>query len=160
MEHTQSSLRRSISERLEKLDGQELEQIDHVVQAMEIAGEGGLHYLGRFLGIHLTENGGFTMELGKQNENTYGVAQGGALYTFADIAIGYKIINEVDSGTQVYTLELKMNFVKPGKGRRLYAFPALLHQGNKTVAAECKITDEENELVAVALGTFFLKKKG
>jgi uncharacterized protein (TIGR00369 family) len=141
---------------LEHLNDEELNQVRHVIESMK-KGKEGLHYSGRFLGIDLEDNGQMTMTLGMQNANIYGVAQGGALFTFADVAIGFYIMTKIPDDKNVLTLELKMNYVKPGKGRKLYAKPNIKHLGNRTVVSECEIVDENNELVAQALGTFFLK---
>jgi uncharacterized protein (TIGR00369 family) len=99
------------------------------------------------------------MRLGLQNGNTYGVAQGGAIYTLADVAIGFSILKEVSKEEKVFTLELKMNFIEKGEGARLIAEPVILRQGKSTVVAECNITDETGKLVAKALGTFYIARQ-
>lgn len=152
------SLYNQLKEKIYALSESELRQVIHVIESMESSQEG-LHYNGRFLGINLDDQGEMTMSLGLQNENTYGVAQGGALYTFADIAIGYHIMTKIPKDCKVFTLEMKMNYVKPGKGNKLFAKPHINHLGKNTVVSECKILDEEGDLVAIALGTFFLKRE-
>lgn len=145
-----------ILEDLETLSNEELLQISHVIEAMKSTKQR-LHYNGRLLGINLDDNGEMTMTLGMQNANTYGVAQGGALYTLADVAIGFDIMTKIPKDCQVFTLEMKMNYIKPGKGEKLFAKPTINHIGKNTVVADCKIEDENNQVVAIALGTFFLK---
>lgn len=115
-----------------------------------------MHLLGKFLGIKQKEDGTTEMKLGIQNENTYGVAQGGAIYTLADVAIGFTILKSLAEGEKVFTLELKVNFIRKGQGSHLIATPTILYQGNKTVVTECDITDEKGILIAKALGTFYL----
>jgi uncharacterized protein (TIGR00369 family) len=146
-----------ILELLETLSNEEIDQVSHVINALKGSKEG-LHYNGRLQGINLEDHGEMTMTLGLHNANTYGVAQGGALYTLADVAIGFTIMTKIPDDCQVFTLELKMNYVKPGKGEKLYARPIINHLGKNTVVAECKVVDEQNELVALALGTFFIKR--
>lgn len=145
-----------ISMELEDLSNEELNQIAHVIRALKESKKG-LHYTGRLLGIGIEDNGEMSMTLGMQNANTYNVAQGGALYTLADVSIGYYIMTKIPKDSQVYTLELKMNYIKPGKGKKLYAKPSIVHLGKSTVVSECKILDDQSKLVAIALGTFFLK---
>lgn len=147
----------SILEKLETLSEEQIDQVLHVIDAMKNSKEG-LHYNGRLQGINLEDNGEMTMTLGLQNANSYGVAQGGALYTLADVAIGFTIMTKIPKDCQVFTLELKMNYVKPGKGEKLYAKPIINHLGRNTVVAECKIVNEKDDLIALALGTFFLKR--
>ncbi len=115
-----------------------------------------MHFLGRFLGIEQHADGITEMKLGSQNENTYGVAQGGAIYTLADVAIGFGILKTLAEGEKVFTLELKVNFIEKGQGVSLLATPIILRRGRNTVAAECAVTDEKGTLVAKALGTFYI----
>lgn len=120
-----------------------------------------MHFLGRFLGIKQNSDGTTEMKLGIQNENTYGVAQGGSIYTLADVAIGFGILKNMSEGEKVFTLELKVNFIEKGQGHRLIASPTILRQGKNTVVAECSIIDEKGKLIAKALGTFYIvREKG
>ena len=151
-------LLRELAEQLQNMDCEQLQTVQHAVDALTASARGGLHYFGRFLGIDWSEDGEAFMRLGPHNANTYGVAQGGALFTLADIAIGYKILQEILSEEKVYTLELKMNYIKKGVGNKLTAKPNILHKGRKTVAADCRIEDEAGELVAYAVGTFYLTR--
>ncbi len=136
---------------------QELQHIQHVIHSMEESKKEGFYYLGHFLGINVLNTDEVTMDLGIQNANTYGVAQGGAIYTLADIALGYKILHTSVEESKVLTIELKVNYIKQGRGSKLYARPIILHSGKTTVVGQCTITDDEEDLVAVALGTFIVK---
>jgi uncharacterized protein (TIGR00369 family) len=149
-------LKQDINEELDRCSVDELECIQRVIQTVKRSEKGGLHSLGRFLGINLTDIDRISMDLGIQNANKYGVAQGGAIYTLADVALGYKIISEVEDKRKVLTIELKVNYMKQGKGTRLYAEPIILHQGKNTVVGQCMVVDDQNDLIAVALGTFFV----
>jgi uncharacterized protein (TIGR00369 family) len=135
---------------------EELEQVQHVLASFDKAKAERLHYLGHFLGIELHPDEDAKMHLGMHNGNTYGVTQGGALYAFADIDIGYRIMSKLSEEEKVFTLEMKMNYVKPGQGNMLIAKTDLLHWGRQTVVAQCRIEDESGDLVAHALGTFFV----
>ncbi len=147
----------SIERRLADLDSHELNHIQHVLDALESTKDGTMHYLGKFLGMKETDDG-IMMGLGLQNENTYGVVQGGALYTLADVAIGYHVLLKITENEQVYTIELKVNFIKKGTGNYVHAKPRILHWGKRTVVAECSMYDEEEKLIAQALGTFIIVK--
>ena len=138
---------------------EELHQVQHVLKTLRSSrAEGALHYLGQFLGIEFESEDLVYMNLGMQNANTYGVAQGGALYTLADVAIGYKLLPRLQENQQVFTLELKVNYIKQGRGKVVAAKPKILHFGKRTVVAECSIEDENNSLIAQALGTFIINK--
>ena len=140
-------------------------ELDEVAYVLSLYGESSqahhpntvpMHFLGRFLGIEQHADGTAEMKLGAQNENTYGVAQGGAIYTLADVAIGFSILKTLSEGEKVFTLELKVNFIEKGQGDRLLAVPVILRRGRSTVAVECTVTDDKGTLVAKALGTFYI----
>ncbi|WP_416145429.1 PaaI family thioesterase [Planococcus koreensis] len=151
-----------LQKELAALDQKELDEVAYV---LSLYGESSrvsrpdivpMHFLGRFLGIEQHADGTAEMKLGAQNENTYGVAQGGAVYTLADVAIGFSILKTLEEGEKVFTLELKVNFIEKGQGAHLLAVPVILRRGRSTVAAECTVTDDNGTLVAKALGTFYI----
>jgi uncharacterized protein (TIGR00369 family) len=153
----------AIQEQLTALKDHELAEVAHVLslyEEQEVSQDHPtavpMHFLGRFLGITQNQDGTSEMKLGLQNANTYGVAQGGAIYTLADVAIGFSILREVEEGQKVLTLELKVNFIEKGQGSRLIAAPAILRRGKSTVVSECAVTDQHGKLVAKALGTFYI----
>lgn len=147
-----------ITTKLEQLSETELDHAEKFLDALFTKEEKPFnHYLGKFLEIN-QEADLFTMKLGKQTENTYGVAQGGAVFSLADIAIGFYLIKQLPEEINVFTLELKMNFIKAGTGAYLRAVPSILHLGNTTSVTECEIFNDKEELVAKAFGTFYLKR--
>lgn len=154
-----------IQQQLEALNEKELTEVAHLLSLYsESSGTFQtdavpMHFLGRFLGISQHADGTAEMELGLQNENTYGVAQGGAIYTLADVAIGFSILKNLAQEEKVFTLELKVNFIEKGQGARLMAVPVILRQGRSTVVCECTVSDEKGTLVAKALGTFYISRR-
>ncbi|MFS0823908.1 PaaI family thioesterase [Bacillus sp. 1P02SD] len=117
-----------------------------------------MHYIGKWLGISESEDC-MIMELGPQNDNTSGVAHGGALYSLADTAIGFAIRKQLPPDNAVFTLEMKMSFIKKGEGKKLIAKPTILQFGNRIVYSECTIFDDEGDTVAKANGSFYITKK-
>lgn len=151
-----------LQKQLESLNPAELEQAAYLLSLLQEpkADSTGsavpMHFLGRFLGMVQNRDGTTEMALGFQNENTYGVAQGGSIYTLADVAIGFSILQNLTEGEKVFTLELKVNFIEKGQGSHLIATPLILRQGRSTVVSECSIHDVSGKLVAKALGTFYI----
>lgn len=148
----------NIAKKVSSLRNDELHYISHALDALIESRDSSMHYLGKFLGITESDEG-FVMDLGKQNENIYGVAQGGAVYTLADVSIGFNILQQLSGTGKVLTQELKVNFIKKGEGDFLYASPNVLHKGRKTVIADCSIRDRNGQLVAQALGTFYITER-
>jgi len=151
-----------LQKQLESFNPIELEQAAYLLsllqepQADPTGNAVPMHFLGRFLGMVQNQDGTTEMALGFQNENTYGVAQGGSIYTLADVAIGFSILQNLTENEKVFTLELKVNFIEKGQGTRLIATPLILRQGRTTVVSECAIHDDTGKLVAKALGTFYI----
>ena len=151
-----------IQQQLAKLNEKELSEVAHV---LSLYGESSrtlhpdalpMHFLGRFLGITQHADGTAEMELGLQNENTYGVAQGGAIYTLADVAIGFKILKNLTEEEKVFTLELKVNFIEKGQGSRIARHGRFCCYWSLPVVCECTVVDDKGTLVAKALGTFYI----
>lgn len=153
-------LLKAIQNKLTNCTEEELEHVQHVMSSFDTSvepkGTARLHYFARFLGIEWDGEKG-TMTLGMQHANTYGVAQGGTIYTLADIAMGYIILDTLPENQTSHTLELKLNYIAPGKGTHLYAYPEVIHRGRQTAVVQCRIENEEKKLIAQGLGTFFIK---
>ena len=151
-----------IIEQLENLSLSELDEVNYFLSTYKKSstiGQSGnvpMHFFGRLAGLRQLDNDQVEMNLGIQNVNTYGVAQGGSIYTLADVTIGFMILNQLSEGQKVFTLEMKVNFINKGIGTRLIATPSVLRWGRTTVVSECTIEDDNGNLVAKALGTFYV----
>ncbi len=151
-----------IIEQLDCLSSSELAEVNYFLSTYKKSptigqsGNAPMHFFGRFAGLRQLDESQVEMRLGIQNVNTYGVAQGGSIYTLADVTIGFMIFNQLTEGQKVFTLEMKVNFINKGVGSRLVATPSILRWGRTTVVAECTIEDDNGNLVAKALGTFYV----
>ncbi|MED4352820.1 PaaI family thioesterase [Schinkia azotoformans] len=154
-----NALLNELYDNIERCSIEELELLQHLANSLNKTRESGFHFLGHSLGIELAVENEAVMHLGLHNENRYGNAQGGAIYTLADVTIAKQIIDKLPDDKNVYTLEMKMNYFKPGHGKQLHAKSSILHWGRKTVVGECDILDEGEELVAKAIGTFYVARK-
>ncbi|ARD47962.1 hypothetical protein SporoP37_07260 [Sporosarcina sp. P37] len=153
-----------IQKKLDAFSPKELKEINYILSTYaktaeaSAGGEVPMHFFGRLAGLTRLDAYRVEMDLGLHNVNTYGVAQGGAVFTLADVAIGFLLLEELPEGQKVFTLELKINFIKKGKGVRLIATPKIISAGKTIVVAECNVEDEFGVIVAKALGTFFLSR--
>lgn len=144
-------------EQLDNLSPSELDEVNYFLSSYKKSTTNvPMHFFGRLVGLRQMAGNQVEMSLGIQNVNTYGVAQGGSIYTLADVTIGFLILNQLAEGQKVFTLEMKVNFIRKGTGKRLVATPFILRRGGTTVVAECMIEDDEGNLVAKALGTFYI----
>lgn len=94
------------------------------------------------------------LKLEERHANTIGIAHGGIIATLLDAAMGTAAFT---TGKDVVTLEMKLNFVAPGKiGNIIIAKGVVLHCGSKTIVTEGRIFDEKGTLMALATGTYFV----
>jgi uncharacterized protein (TIGR00369 family) len=109
------------------------------------------------LGAHLVAatNGAseVVLALADQHLNAWQVAHGGVTMTLADIALATAARSLADDGVGVVTVEMKVNFMQPGRGE-LRAYGRVLHRSTTMAYCEGEVRDSEGHFVAKALGTF------
>ncbi len=76
--------------------------------------------------------------------NTWGIAHGGVTMTLADVALAMAARSLADDGVGCVTIEMKVNFMQPGRGE-LRAFARVLHRSTtmpiaKVRSATAKVT--------------------
>jgi uncharacterized protein (TIGR00369 family) len=79
---------------------------------------------------------------------------GGILAALADTAAAIAAFSAVPKGTEIVTVELKINYLEPVPGGRIKADARVLRAGRNFVVAECEIFNESGSLAAKALLTF------
>lgn len=85
--------------------------------------------------------------------NTWHVAHGGVTMTLADVALATAARSLAGDGMGVVTVEMKVNFMQPGRGE-LRAFGRVLHRSTTMAYCEGEVRDDSGHFVAKALGTF------
>ncbi len=93
------------------------------------------------------------LPLAPRHMNTWQVAHGGVTMTLADIALAMAARSVAADGVGVVTVEMKVNFMQPGRGE-LRAYGRVLHRSTTMAYCEGEIRDSEGHFVAKALGTF------
>lgn len=56
--------------------------------------------------------------------------------------------------TRVSTIDLRVDFVRPGKGESFYAMARLLRSGNKVAVVRMELHDQKDTLIALGTGTY------
>ncbi|MGN6653395.1 PaaI family thioesterase [Trinickia sp.] len=109
------------------------------------------------LGVRLisAENGEseVALMLADTQLNTWQVAHGGVTMTLADVALATAARSLAADGVGVVTVEMKVNFMQPGRGE-LRAFGRVLHRSTTMAYCEGEVRDDSGHFVAKALGTF------
>jgi uncharacterized protein (TIGR00369 family) len=96
----------------------------------------------------------FTMRVKPRHKQMHGVVHGGVLATLADTVAAIAAYTSVPRGTQIATVELKINYLEPVHDGRIKAEAQVLRAGRNFVVVECEIFNERGSLAAKALMTF------
>jgi uncharacterized protein (TIGR00369 family) len=110
------------------------------------------------LGLHLEslEIGRvvFTMKIKPRHKQIHGVVHGGVLATVADTVAAIAAYTTVPKGTDIATVEMKINFLEPVPDGKIKAEGRVLRTGRNFVVTECEIYKEDGKMAAKALLTF------
>lgn len=112
----------------------------------------------KYLGMDVNEikSGEVKLSLFVAHEytNMYKIAHGGVLMSLADTAMGAACLS---CNKKVVTLDFNMNMIKAApEAMEIFALGRILHDGSRTMVAECDLLDSKNNLLAKARGTFFV----
>jgi uncharacterized protein (TIGR00369 family) len=89
--------------------------------------------------------------------NMYKIAHGGVLMSLADTAMGAACLS---CNKKVVTLDFNMNMIKAApEATQIFALGRILHDGSRTMVAECELLDGKDNLLAKARGTFFVLER-
>jgi uncharacterized protein (TIGR00369 family) len=94
------------------------------------------------------------MTTADHHRQIHNVMHGGVIAALADTAAAIAAYTVVPRGTEVVTVELKINYLLPVGGGKVWAEGKVLRAGRNFVVVECDITNQEGALVAKALMTF------
>jgi uncharacterized protein (TIGR00369 family) len=96
----------------------------------------------------------FSMRVKPRHKQLHGVVHGGVLATVADTVAAIAAYTTVPKGTNIATVELKINFLEPVPGGKIRAEARVLRAGRNFVVTECEIYLENGTMAAKALLTF------
>lgn len=105
--------------------------------------------------VRLSKGGAvLTVTTGDHHRQIHNVMHGGVIAALADTAAAIAAYTVVPRGTEVVTIELKINFLLPVRGGKLRAEGRVLRAGRNFIVVECDVTREDGSLAAKALMTF------
>lgn len=113
--------------------------------------------IAKLLGFELThvdlDRARIELDAGPEHANPMGTLHGGVLCDIADAAMSMAFASGLTAKESFTTLEIKMNFLRPVWTAHLVAEGKMLKRGKTVGLMECRITDQEGELVAYATST-------
>lgn len=95
-----------------------------------------------------------SMEVKKRHKQIQDVVHGGVLAALADTAAAIAAYTVVPHGTEIATIELKINYLSAVPGGKIRAEGKVLRAGRNFVITECEVFDVKGNLAAKALLTF------
>lgn len=84
-----------------------------------------------------------------------GLLHGGVITTLADVAGGYAALTIMPENTEVLTVELKINLMRPANANKVIAIGEVIKAGKTLVIVETTVTDEKNKILAKMISTMF-----
>ncbi len=94
------------------------------------------------------------MRVGKRHRQIHGVVHGGCLATLADTVAAIAAYSALPRGTEIATIEMKINFLEAVAAGVIRAEGRVLRVGRNFVVTECEIRNQDGSLAAKALLTF------
>lgn len=94
-----------------------------------------------------------TMPVTKDIQQYMGLVHGGAISTLADTAATFAALTALPDGTDVITIEFKLNFLEPIAKRGVAADAKLIRLGGRTAIAEATVREAGSGTPA-AIGLF------
>src|SRR5215475_9995444 len=117
-----------------------------------------LSRLSALLGFHVeslkTGRAVLSMEVKELHKQIHDVVHGGVLAALADTAAAIAAYTVVPQGTEIATVELKINYLSAVPGGTIKAVGKVLRAGRNFVVTECEVIDAKGRLAAKALLTF------
>ena len=96
------------------------------------------------------------VDITEKSLNPFGIVHGGLIYTLADSAMGIALATTGKSGV---TLNSTIDYLTPGKGKKLIADTEIVKDAKSIVVFRVNIKDENDTLVSVASGTYYIINK-
>lgn len=88
--------------------------------------------------------------------NLNGAMHGGVIAYIADTVMGSLVHRFLPKERMSVTSEIKINYMRPATEGKLITLAEILHLGKRTAVAECKMYDEDQNLVGCSTASFII----
>ena len=99
------------------------------------------------------------LEIQDKHRNPHGVVHGAVIYALADTGMGGALTSKLDEGQICSTIEIKINYFRPGVSGRISCHTRIVNQGKRTAVLESDVLDDQERLIARAMGTFMILER-
>ena len=86
--------------------------------------------------------------------NPSGTVHGGVISTLIDVSMAEALNTMVEEGEQPFTIQITVNYMKPGKPGTLTSTAEVRKGGERITNVEAELVQEEDEVIALATGTY------
>src|ERR687889_2412074 len=87
--------------------------------------------------------------------NPSGTVHGGVISTLIDASMAEALNTMVDEGEQPFTIQITVNYMKPGKPGMLTSTARVRKGGERITIVEAEVVQEDgDEVIALATGTY------
>lgn len=118
------------------------------------------HPFAELIGLQVSQRGEgdcvTELEIDEKHRNPHGIVHGAVIYALADTGMGGALTSVLEDGKICSTIEIKINYFRPGTSGRLRCTTRLINRAKKTAALESDVHDENDRLLARATGTFMI----
>ena len=83
-----------------------------------------------------------------------GVLHGGVVSALMDTCCGAAVMAHPTHPRSTATIDLRIDYLRPGRGTRFTASATLLRSGNKVAVVRSELHNESDTLIAVGTGTY------
>ncbi|SDG93934.1 uncharacterized domain 1-containing protein [Alteribacillus persepolensis] len=97
-----------------------------------------------------------TVRLHKGMDNPMSMVHGGVTATVLDTTMGEVANAATPEGFFTVTLELKINYLKPGNGDSMRCEGKMISKSRRTVTTEGRVYNEKDEIIAYGSATFYV----
>lgn len=134
--------------------------MENTLQKMISHGEKSPFY--QLLGIKIEEvqrdYGRLSIEIDKKHIQLLETVHGGVIASLADSAAAWAVFGSSNFEGAPVTVEMKINFLKPVKSGKLTAEARNIHKGSRIFVSDVEVKNDQGELVAKSLVTYYLVK--
>jgi uncharacterized protein (TIGR00369 family) len=87
--------------------------------------------------------------------NPSGTVHGGVISTMIDVSMAEALNTMVEEGEQPFTIQITVNYMKPGKPGTLTSTAEVRKGGERITIVEAEVVQEDDgEVIALATGTY------
>ncbi|PWA07799.1 PaaI family thioesterase [Pueribacillus theae] len=117
----------------------------------------------KFIGLREVElrDGTARIELPVKEEllQRRGTVHGGVIASLIDASVGASIRSLLSNNQSAATVEMKVNYIRPGVGNLLIGKGKVVSLGKTIAVGEAKIVNESDKVIASGMATFMIFTK-